>query len=276
MNKFLFTDGTGGVEAVQSLTELESRILSSRQSGQIRLWLFSSNEWISLAEFRKQFPLPARRENPIPITGNPSAVVNQQPISRKHWFIKGLYVAGTAAIIFLISNFTKIKWEKASPVSISATRPDNVPQMDIDSLIEEIEYTRSQSLDRNTKINLRLRNTWPDRILLQLRAEREKSNSGYRFFNIDIAIDNTTGFNLDEAVVKLSVWEKGKINSTDTLLFNAIRFDKLEKRTNETRYKGDSISIAFVSIKAKAFNFCYSGATKNNSGNYNDRWFCRN
>jgi hypothetical protein len=276
MNKFLFTDGTGGVEQVQSITELESRILGSVQPGQIRLWLFSSNEWISLAEFRKQFPLPPGKENPVLITGNPSAALNQQPINRKHWLIKGLYVAGTAAILFLISNFTKIKWEKASPVSISAIRPDNVPQMDIDSLIGEIEYTRGQLLDRNTKINLRLRNTWPDRILLQLKAEREKSNSGYRFFNIDIAIDNTTGFNLDEALVKLSVWEKGKINSTDTVLFNAIWFDKLAKRPIETGYKGDSISIAFESIKAKAFNFCYSAATKNNSGNYNDRWFCRN
>ena len=146
--------------------------------------------------------------------------------------------------------------------------------MDIDSLILEIEVTRLESLDRNTKTNLRLRNTWPERILLQLVSDRETNGAGSRFFNVDVLIDNTTGFNLDNAIVKLSVWKNKKVNHTDTLRFDNIRYDIVSKRQLEYRYKGDSISVAFESIKAKTFNFCYS-STKNNSGNYNDRWFCR-
>ncbi len=277
MNKFLFTDGTNGVKEVQSQDELESLIESATQPDKIRIWLFSSNEWISYATFRKQVPPTIRKQKPE-TTNNLAILTNdgQQPAARsKQWVKKILYFTGAATGIFLVFNFTKIKWEKATPVNISAARPANVPNMDIDSLIDEIEYTRDQALDRNTKTNLRLRNTWPERILLQLMVDRETSGNGSRYFNIDVSIDNTTGYNLDNALVKLSVWKNNKVSLTDTVHFSNIRYDKLSKRQLDYRYKGDSISVAFESIKAKAFNFCYSAATKNNSGNYNDRWFCR-
>lgn len=284
MDKFLFTDGTNGVREVQSQQELENLIASAPRPESIRIWLFSSNEWISLAAFRKQVPafitkskIPANSNSvPVPIPGNLSTTaIYQPPARRNHWLKKMLYFTGAAAGIFLVFNFTKIKWEKADPVLSNAARPANVPVMDIDSLIYEIEDTRGQSLDRNTKINLRLRNTWPERILLHVTADRETNNSSSRFFNIDVSIDNTTGLNLDNAVVKLSVWNNQQVSMTDTVRFGSIRYDKIAKRELEFRYKGDSISVAFESIRAKAFNFCYSAATKNNSGNYNDRWFCR-
>lgn len=277
MNKFLFTDGTNGVKEVQSQDELESLIESATQPDKIRIWLFSSNEWISYAAFRKQVPPTIRKQKPETINNLATLTNDGQPLPApsKQWVKKILYFTGAAAGIFLVFNFTKIKWEKATPVNISAARPANVPNMDIDSLIDEIEYTRDQALDRNTKTNLRLRNTWPERILLQLMADRETSGNGSRYFNIDVSIDNTTGYNLDNALIKLSVWKNSKVSLTDTVRFSNIRYDKLSKRQLDYRYKGDSISVAFESIKAKAFNFCYSAGTKNNSGNYNDRWFCR-
>jgi len=281
MNKFLFTDGTNGVMEVQSKEELETLIESAEQPDKIRIWLFSSNEWISYAAFRKQMPPVSRKEKPVAINGNTSVASSEwQPNTQSkrtgyRWFKKVLYFTGAIAGVFLVFNFTKIKWEKADPVNTTAARPVNVPDMDIDSLIYEIEDSRGQSLDRNTRTNLRLRNTWPERILLQLAADRETSGAGSRFFNVDVSIDNTTGFNLDNAIVKVSVWKNKKISLTDTLHFNGIRYDKLAKRELDYRYKGDSISVSFESIKAKSFNFCYVAATKNNSGNYNDRWFCK-
>jgi hypothetical protein len=284
MNKFLFTDGINGVIEVQSQEELETLIEFAEHPDKIKIWLFSSNEWISYAAFRKQRPVIMRKEKPvilsngysvIPATGITGTDDYQPKVKKSHWLKKVLYFTGAAAGVFFVFNFTQIKWEKAEPINTSAVRPANVPAMDIDSLIDEIEYTRPQPLDRSTKTNLRLRNTWPDRILLQLVADRETNGSGSRFFNVDVSIDNTTGFNLDNAVVKLSLWKNKKVSLTDTVRFSNIRYDKLSKRELDYRYKGDSISVAFESIKAKAFNFCYSVATKNNSGNYNDRWFCR-
>ena len=255
MEKFLFTDGMNEVREVQSQDELENLIGSTDQPEKIRIWLFSTNEWISYAVFRTQVPFTPRKEK-IGVPSNSfSAAATFPPVAKSHWLKKMLYFSGAAAGIFLVFNFTKINWEKAEQVATSATRPVNVPVMDIDSLIWEIEEERDQSLDRNTKSNLRLRNTWPDRILLQLNANKETSNAGSRFSGIDIFIDNTTGFNLDNAVVRLSVWKNKKISLTDTLQFSNIRFDKLAKRESAYRYKGDSISIAFESIKAKAFNF---------------------
>lgn len=283
MDKFLFTDGTNGVREVQSQQELEDIIASATNPAAIRIWLFSSNEWISYAAFRKRVPAIINKSkapihsSPVPLlpAGNLPTATNYHPVTRGNsWLKKALYFTGAAAGIFLVFNFTKIKWEKADPIMNSAARPANVPVMDIDSLIYEIEDARGQSLDRNTKTNLRLRNNWPERILLQVKADRETNNTSSRFFNIDLSIDNTTGLNLDNAVVKLSVWNNQKLSLTDTVHFGTIRYDKLAKRELEFRYKGDSISVSFESIRAKAFNFCYAANTKNTSGNYNDRWFC--
>ena len=284
MNKFLFTDGTNGVIEVHTPEELETLLNDSIQVDRIKIWVFSSNEWISYATFHKQYPNLTRKAKPVvfndTVVANHSNVTNQAayklpPQKKKHWIKKYFFLAAASAGIFLVFNFTKIKWEKAEPLNTIAVRPANVPEMNIDSLIEEIEYTRAQPLDRNTRGNLRLRNTWPERILLQVMAAREMNGSSARFFNVTVSVDNTTGFNLDNAVVKLSVWKSKRVLLMDTLQFSNIRYDKLATRELSNRYKGDSISIAFESIRAKAFNFCYSAATKNSSGNYNDKWFCR-
>lgn len=271
MEKFLFTDGTNGVTEVHSIAALQTLIESTEHPEKIQIWLFSSTEWISYPTFRKQAKPVTKKEKPVTVITDPMPVSS----TGRRWLKKMSYITLIAAGIFLVFNFTKIKWEKADPLNSAAARPDNVPVMDIDSLISEIEDIRGVSLDRSTRTNLRLRNTWPDRIALNLHSERETSNAVTRFFNVDISIDNTTGFNLDNAVVKLQVWKNNKVNSTDTFSFKNIRYDKVLKRPLTALYYGDSISVTFESIMAKAFNFCYSAATKNNSGNYNDRWFCR-
>jgi hypothetical protein len=297
MDKFLFTDGTNGVREAQSQEELQVLVDAAEDKSKIRIWLFSSNEWISFAAFKKQLPTLTKKDKPgLVITHQPGKnnLLNghashhtnaedpgEKPVpgnsrgTGKRLLKKFLYITGAAAGVFLVFNFTKVKWEEAIPVSASAARPLNVPLMDMDSLITEIEEARGQILDRSTRTNLRLRNTWPDRILLRLAADKETSAGDSRFFNLNISIDNSTGFHLDNAVVRLSVWKNRKASSTDTLHFNNIRYNKISERQLAARYKGDSISVSFELIKAKAFNFCYLATTKNNSGNYNDRWFCR-
>jgi len=263
------------MKELQSLEELEALIATAADPAIIRIWAFSSNEWISYAAFRKIRPVAIKKER-VAVDGSQEPIANsQQPGARIHWFKKLLYVPVAAAGVFLVFNFTKIKWEKAGPLDTAAIRPENVPVMDIDSLLFEIETTRGTTVDKTTRNNLRLRNDWPERIGLNLHAEKETSSAGSRYFNVDISIDNTTGFNLDNAVVKLSVWKNDKVNSTDTLRFSTIRYDKVLTRHLDAGYRADSISVSFESIRVKAFNFCYSATTKNNSGNYNDRWFCR-
>lgn len=273
MNKYLFTDGINGVKELQSQEELQTEIESAPYPDKIRIWIFNSHEWISYTAFQKKYPFIVKKE--IAPASVSTVAIPVRTGRGKQWLKKFLFVSGAAAGVFLIFNFTKIKWTKAAPLNSIAAWPANVPQMDIDSLIMTIEDDRGVLLDRSTRTNLRLRNTWPDRIELRLNAEREMSSGSSRYFNVDISIDNTTGFNLDEAIVKLSVWKNGKTSSTDTLRFNNIRYDKLSARQLSDTYRGDSIAVSFESISAKSFNFCYSSNVKNNSGNYNDRWFCR-
>ena len=273
MSKYLFTDEINEVKELQSQEELQTQIGSAPFPDKIRIWVFSSNEWISNKTFQKKFPSVIKKE--MAAESFSEAERNGKTGKGKHWLKKFLIVSSAAAGVILIFNFTKIKWTRATPVNSTAARPVNVPLMDIDSLIMTIEEDRGVLLDKSTRTNLRLRNTWPDRIELKLNAERQTSNSGSLFYNVNVSVDNASGFNLDDAVVKISVWKNGQANATDTLQFNNIRYGNLSSRQLSDTYRGDSMAVSFESIRAKSFNFCYSATVKNNSGNYNDRWFCR-
>lgn len=273
MDHYLFTDGTPEVKEAHSKEELLSMVNSSVSPGRIRVWKFNTNEWLDYAAFLKQDPGFGKSGTVKPHNGSEALVIS--PKKKGAWFKRSLLMPGIAAGALLVFNFSSTGWEKTGTQKTLATRPANVPVMDMDSLITEIEWQRGKTLDKGTRYNLRLRNNWPEHILLQLNAEKETKGGSSRFFNIVVSIDNTTGFNLDNAVVKLMLWKKGKPDVSDTLQFNGIRYDKVLVRQLAGSFRGDSISLSFGSVRAKAFNFCYSTGTKNNSGNPNDRWFCR-
>ena len=77
--------------------------------------------------------------------------------------------------------------------------------------------------------------------------------------------------------LQLNTWKKDSdsytIDATDTVQFSNIGYVLPMKRTMSGSYRGDSISVSFLSIKAKSFNFCYSADKQSNYGNMNDRWF---
>ena len=284
MEKYLFTDGTSGVREVQSQEELKTLIASAAQPDKIRIWIFNTNEWINYKNFSngslsnsKDKTPPALKSNSA-VNGAEYALSKTKPGSR--WIKKVLFSIAGAAGIFLIYNFTKPRWEKASLLNITAGRPANVPLMDMDSLIQSVEESRGQPLDKITKTNLRIRNTWPERITLQLNSDRDTSNAGSRYYNIEFSIDNSTGYNIDNAVAKLTVWKKNeadgyRMSSTDTFNFSNISYAVAVKRKEGNIYRGDSLSVSFQSIRSKVFNFCYSDDKKSNYGNDNDRWFFR-
>jgi hypothetical protein len=150
-----------------------------------------------------------------------------------------------------------------------------MPLHDMDSLVKVIESTRAQKLDKVTLTNLRLRNTWPDRLELTLKSDRDTSQHGTKFHNIQVTIDNSTGYNVDNAVVEIRDWRNGFTNSIDTLHFNNVGYAALSTRVLPVEYFGDSLSVSFLSLRAPAFNFCYTADKESNYGNLNDRWFCR-
>jgi hypothetical protein len=280
MNKYLFTDGTSGVREVQSQEELKTLIASAVQPDKIRIWIFNTNEWINYAGFSNGVLLTRKEKNNSIVKNNLPVGISENGLSkRSENGLRGVkkflffIVAGTG--IFLVYNFTRIKWEKASPLNITAARPSNVPLINADSLIQFMEENRGQKLDKVTKTNLRIRNTWPERITLQLNSDRDVSSAGSRYYNAEFSIDNSTGYNIDNAVVKLVVWKKNEVSSTDTFHFNNISYAAAAKRKLDNIYRGDSLSVSFQSIKAKVFNFCYSADKKSNYGNGGDRWFCR-
>ncbi|MBC7948444.1 MAG: hypothetical protein H7Y42_11225 [Chitinophagaceae bacterium] len=272
MEKYLFTDGTNVNREVESREALLTLIQSSTDPLRIRIWVFNSSEWLSLAEFRKRSSAPIVKEIPPAIVVNPTVPQKQRKIPSI--IKKGVAGLFAVAAIFLVYNFTRVSWHSASAVSVRAERPFNTPLTNVDSLIETIEWLRGQKLDKVTRTNLRIRNNWPDLLQLQLTAERDTSREGSRYYNLEISIDNSTGYHIDNAEVRISVWKDRRVSHTDTLSLEHFGYATPARRTVEGIYKGDSLSVSFSSIRSRAFNFCYSAEKKSNYGNYNDRWFC--
>ena len=280
MEKYLFTDGTNLVREVQSKAELLTLVQSSGDPGKIRIWLFSTSEWISYAEFSKhpdaKVVSPKKTVTPeVKKDDEPVAQPVRLPKPRFAGVFKFFIVAITGIGIFFIYNFTRIKWHTASALLVTAARPANAPLINVDSLVQVIESTRAQKLDKVTLTNLRIRNTWPDRIELKLKTDRDTGQAGTKFYNVEISIDNSTGYNIDNAIVELKEWGSGMSQTIDTIHFNNIGYSALSHRKLDEEYRGDSLSISFLSIKAKSFNFCYAHDKESNYGNFNDRWFCR-
>ena len=115
------------MRTAESREELESWIEASSFREEIRIWIFSSSEWITLAAYRKQFPLAAKKHK---------LSIPEEKISRKsvkmHWSGKLVYTSIAAVSLFLIFNFTRIEWKSAGSMSFTADRPSNVTEMDID------------------------------------------------------------------------------------------------------------------------------------------------
>ncbi len=277
MEKYLFTDGTNAVREVQSGEELHTLIQSAGDPGKTRIWIFSTSEWITYAEFCKRSVA-----NVIPLKKTVSQQENDRVVTpvRKTTRVLArmtrLLIAVVVGLaIVLVYNFSRIKWRVVAPLEITAPRPANVPLLDADSLIQFIEYTRGQKLDRVTSTNLRIRNSWPDRIQLQLKSDRDSSQAGIRFSTIIITIDNSTGYNIDNAGVELLTWENGQVSKRDTLQFENVSYATPATKPIVEEYRGDSLSVSFLSLRSKAFNFCYAAGKESNYGNLNDRWFCK-
>ena len=278
MEKYLFTDGTNVVREVQSRAELQELIQAAGDPGKLRIWLFNTSEWISYAELSKLSPAKTPLSNPTSISDDRPPVAPAKSRKKRTLsagFAKFFIVFATAAAIFLVYNFSRERWYTASSLSITAARPLNTPVMDIDSLIRIIESSRKQKLDKVTLTNLRIRNSWPDRIELKLTTDRDTGRAGSRFYNIELAIDNSTGYMIDEAIVELRDWRNGSLNATDSFHFQNIGYSSVLRRVLDREYISDSLSVSFLSLKAKAFNFCYAWDKESNYGNLNDRWFCR-
>lgn len=274
----MFSDGTNAIKEVYSAKELQDLLDQAAHKETVRIWRFNSNEWISYADFVKQFPsFLHKKQDKQPTNGTfiPETAIIVKTTPRKKKIGRLILYLLLTAVIVLVLNFTRLGKETTSQVTISALRPGNVPMMDMDSLISDIEAKRGQKIDRNTKNNLRLRNTWPERIILQATASKETNKNGNHFSDIKISLDNTTGYKIDKAVVKLIVWKSNKEITGDTIQFTDIPYTGMIKKELGGNYRGDSIAVVFEEIKAGAFNFCYSADIENRSGNYNDRWFCR-
>src|SRR5436189_4662030 len=103
MNKFLFTDGIHGVKELQSQDKLQTQIGAAPYPDKIRIWIFSSNEWISYNAFQKKYPFITKKEI-APASLSTTALPAR---NRGHWLKKFLIASSAAAVVFLIFNLTK-------------------------------------------------------------------------------------------------------------------------------------------------------------------------
>lgn len=280
--KFLFNDGSGSITEVYSNEELNILINNTLHKERIRIWRYSTSQWISYEEFLKS-QNRSEFQKSIPGSGNKEEVT-EEPAPKKITNLLGIIkmavvVIGIIGGIFILVHvfFTK-DWMDPAPVTAFAERPANSPKVNTDSLINVIEITELRILDKLTKTNLRLRNNWPDKIVLSLQYDRSQNTRDatlFKFINTGINIENLTGYELEEAVIELKVWKFHETIKTDTFHFKAIGFIAPSIRYTGQEYQGDSLSVNFYTIRSLGLNFCYSYERPVISGNPNDKWFCK-
>ncbi|MFN4313211.1 MAG: hypothetical protein ACK4E0_02880 [Chitinophagaceae bacterium] len=276
MEKYLFNDGTNVVREVQSKEELKA-LAEQADPQKATVWVFHTSEWISYSQFRSRYLSQGSTVKQVPpvkvVAEKESPSTPQKRKAGRLWQWLAVIVAAVA--ILLVYNFTRLQWRSLPELSLKASRPANAPPIDADSLQAVLEGRRGTVLDKVTRTNLRIRNGWPDRILLSLRAQRDSSSAGIRFQPTEAVLDNATGYLIDDAVAELNIWRDGRSIHTEPIHFEKINYTEPGRRQLSGNYVGDSISIHFISIGSKAFNFCYSADKQSNYGNLNDRWFCR-
>jgi len=277
MEKYLFTDGTNVIRELQSKEELDKLIDLSPDRDAIRIWVFSTSEWINYATYSKNSPVSTStrtKSRTIEVVETLPEPKLPRP-SPLRWIRKPLIAIAIVGIALLIYNFTRITWTKLPILTVFAERPENSPPVDADSLIQSIEYLRGVKLDKITRTNLRIRNSWPERVVVQLNSDRDSSSTGIKYHHINLGVDNSTGYLIDQVVAELTVWNDGDAMIRDTVEFRNINYTAPARRDLVQEYKGDSLSLTIQTIKARSFNFCYSADKQSNYGNFNDRWFCK-
>lgn len=273
MEKYLFNDGTNVIREVQSREALNALLAGVSDKEKVSIWVYNSPEWISYETYTRLWPASEKKTDPrLPVNTEEKEA---RTGGRFRWLRHTIIGAVTLAGILLIYNFTRISWTPLEPVTITPERPENSPFVNMDSLAQVIEATRGQKLDKVTRTNLGIRNNWPDQVLLRVEANRDTSKAGIRYKDMVLTLDNATGYQLDEVVAKWTVWKNQKAMSTDTVRFEKINYTAPMQRFVEGDYRGDSLSVSVERIRSRAFSFCYAADKKSNSGNNNDRWFCR-
>lgn len=275
MTKYLFNDGTNQIQEVHSREDLE-RLAAQADPQTARVWIFPSHEWMSLARFRALYPAGHQVVNRVERPEQVQVEPVRKPV-RKGFGLgwKLLVAAAITAGVFLIYNFTQHNWERIPDLTVRPERPENSPPLNFDSLVTSIEVARGTKIDKVTRTNLRIRNNWPEHILVNLKTERESSSSGIRYQSIQATLDNATGYLLDEVEAEMSIWRNGMVDRKETVTFEKVNYTEPGKKDIPGQFVGDSISVRILQAKAKSFNFCYSHDKQSNYGNLNDRWFCR-
>lgn len=186
-----------------------------------------------------------------------------------------LVVAGG---VYAALFYNKKEWTEPRVFETAAPRPANVPNLNLDSLVQMVEVKELRTLNKITKMNLRLRNNWPEKIVLTLQGEQQKhlkKDSVLRFNELQMIVKNFSGYEIDAAVAAVNVWENGEVSKVDTFRLSNIGYRDPYTQTIPNTYKGDSLTVHFYSIRSFGLNFCYSYDEPTISGNPNDKWFCK-
>lgn len=277
MAKYLFNDGTNPIQEVHSKEDLD-KLAAQADPRRATVWVFPSDEWISLARFRELYTRPLNgHQHPVAHRQEPARIADR-PAKKKQgsavpW--KMIFAVVFLGLIFTLYLVNRPSAQRLHDETVRAERPENTPPINVDSLIKTIEASRGKALDKTTQTNLRIRNTWPEQILVSVKAEREKTFSSKKFKSIEFTLDNATGYLIDELEAELSIWKDGFVDKRVSVRFEKTDYTQPKRISIPNEYVGDSMSVRVLGIKAKSFNFCYSHDKQSNYGNLADRWFCR-
>lgn len=297
--KFLFNDSSGKIRQMSSKEELDYHISISPEKHKVKIWLYHSSSWVSYQEYVKSSIVnretvngKGETEKPVQATvtvktftpAPPPIVKERKP--RPPTVTKPLQILLNICIVMVVAGgvyaalfYNKREWTEPKSFETITIRPPNAQSVNTDSVIHTIEVKEMRTLDKLTKMNLRLRNNWADKIVLTLQGQQEihlKKDSILRFTKLQCIVKNFSGYEIDQAVVSINVWKDGVVKTQDTFRLQQIGYrGEPYTQTISNTYKGDSLTIHFQSVRSFGLNFCYSYEEPTISGNPNDKWFCK-
>jgi hypothetical protein len=292
--KFLYNDGSGTIREVGSKAELDYYLSISPDKSRVRIWLFHNSSWITWQEYSKMDLVEVKQRETIvakPINEVKEVVAPAPPIDKpkparsKRTVTKPLQILLNICIVLVVAGgvyaalfYNTKEWSDEKAFEVTATRPENAPALSIDSIIHSLEVKEKKTLGTLTKMNLRLRNNWPEKIVLVLKGQRQqqlKKDSIHRFTKLEWIVKNSTGYEIDEAEAVVTVWKNGSAQTQDSYRITGIGLREPANLPIPNTYKGDSLTIHFKSLRSFGLNFCYTYDQPTISGNPNDKWFCK-
>lgn len=284
MNKFYLQEGDKHIGPF-TLTDLKDKKISQ----DTLIWYEGLTDWTtanSIDELKPLFvitPPPIKKQDTPKEEVTPPPIITSIPIenttnkkTNKNKIIYG--IVGAVIAIAIITAFVIQNKQHTEELEQTKQQLDNQVNEVKQEVDKQNAEKQKEEADRQNRIkaltakNMNYRNNWATYITSYTGTYSYREIGG--IFNLGVTVSNSTEYILDEVVVAVDyIKASGDNYKTENVTLYNISANSTKRVGAPDSDRGTSVKVRIVSIKARAFKFCYDIYGVGN-GNPNDRWQC--